>query len=101
MSRTTRFAWSARLHLWSDHTRLCGQTTRAPEARVSAPKSRSHELVLQHIEAELVGGRLGVGARLPGERALAELVGVSRASGREAIKALEAMGIVRTGVGSR
>lgn len=63
-------------------------------------KSRSHEVVLQQIEADLLAGRLAIGERLLGERALAEQLGVSRASVREAIRVLEAIGIVRTGVGS-
>ncbi|WP_026552704.1 FCD domain-containing protein [Arthrobacter sp. H20] len=61
---------------------------------------RNHELVLAWIEAELAAGRLAVGQRLPGERAVAEQLNVSRASAREGIRVLEAMGVVRAGVGS-
>lgn len=61
---------------------------------------RTHEIVLQRIEDDLAAGRIGVGQRLPGERGLAEEMGVSRASVREAIRVLEAMGLVRTAVGS-
>lgn len=61
---------------------------------------RAHELVLARIEADLAAGRWALGERLPGERALAEQLGVSRPSVREAIRVLEAMGIVRTAVGS-
>jgi len=61
---------------------------------------RAHELVLQRIERDLAAGALGVGDRLPGERALAEDLSVSRSSVREAIRVLEAMGVVRTAVGS-
>ncbi|TDE08881.1 FadR/GntR family transcriptional regulator [Jiangella asiatica] len=61
---------------------------------------RTYELVLRQIEADLAAGRLRLGDRLPGERALASLLGVSRPSVREAIRVLEAMGVVRTGVGS-
>jgi GntR family transcriptional repressor for pyruvate dehydrogenase complex len=61
---------------------------------------RRHEAVVRHVEAELDAGRLPVGGRLPGERALAEQLGVSRASVREGIRVLEAMGVVRTAVGS-
>jgi len=67
---------------------------------VPAPRERTHELVVRRIEAELSGGRITLGERLPGERGLAEQLGVSRASVREAIRVLEAMGIVRTTVGS-
>lgn len=50
--------------------------------------------------AELVqSGRLPLGSRLPAERRLAEMLRVSRPSIRQAIKALEAMGIVVCRVG--
>lgn len=61
---------------------------------------RTHEKVLARIEADLAAGRWALGERLPGERALAEQLGVSRPSVREAIRILEAMGIIRTAVGS-
>lgn len=63
-------------------------------------RSRMHEVVVRHVEDELVAGRLPVGGRLPAERALAEQLGVSRPSVREGIRILEAMGLVRTAVGS-
>jgi GntR family transcriptional repressor for pyruvate dehydrogenase complex len=61
---------------------------------------RTHERVLEHLESELASGRLGVGDRLPGERAMAEQLAVSRPSVREALRVLEAMGIIKTSVGS-
>ncbi|MFE4836718.1 FadR/GntR family transcriptional regulator [Arthrobacter sp. NPDC056691] len=61
---------------------------------------RTHQLVLRWIEDQLSGGQLAVGGRLPAERTLAEKLGVSRTSVREAIRVLEAMGVVRAGVGS-
>ena len=61
---------------------------------------RTHQLVLHWIEDQLSGGQLSVGGRLPAERSLAEQLGVSRTSVREAIRILEAMGVVRAGVGS-
>ncbi|MFJ3403281.1 FadR/GntR family transcriptional regulator [Promicromonospora sp. NPDC090134] len=61
---------------------------------------RTHERVLAQIEAGLTAGKWSIGERLPAERALAEQLGVSRPSVREAIRILEAMGIVRTAVGS-
>jgi GntR family transcriptional regulator, transcriptional repressor for pyruvate dehydrogenase complex len=61
---------------------------------------RAHELVLERIERDLSAGTLAVGDRLPGERSLAEGLSVSRSSVREAIRVLEAMGVVRTAVGS-
>jgi GntR family transcriptional regulator, transcriptional repressor for pyruvate dehydrogenase complex len=61
---------------------------------------RTHETVLAWIERELGAGRLRLGDRLPGERALAERIGVSRPSVREGLRVLEAMGVLRTAVGS-
>jgi GntR family transcriptional regulator, transcriptional repressor for pyruvate dehydrogenase complex len=61
---------------------------------------RAHELVLERIERDLVAGTLTVGDRLPAERSLAESLSVSRASVREAIRVLEAMGVIRTAAGS-
>ncbi|UZX04469.1 FadR family transcriptional regulator [Arthrobacter sp. CDRTa11] len=61
---------------------------------------RTHQLVLHWIERQLSEGRLTVGGRLPAERTLAEQLQVSRTSVREAIRILEAMGVVRAGVGS-
>ena len=67
---------------------------------MAAARTRLHEAVVGYIEGELESGRLPVGGRLPGERALAERLGVSRASVREGLRVLEAMGVVRTAVGS-
>ncbi|HEY3509661.1 MAG TPA: GntR family transcriptional regulator, partial [Kribbella sp.] len=61
---------------------------------------KNYELVLHRVEADLAAGRLRVGGRLPGERALAEQLGISRPSVREAVRVLEAMGVVRTATGS-
>lgn len=61
---------------------------------------RAYEQVLERIEQDLLSGLVDVGGRLPPERALSERYGVSRASVREAIKVLEAMGVIRTNVGS-
>jgi GntR family transcriptional regulator, transcriptional repressor for pyruvate dehydrogenase complex len=63
-------------------------------------RERTHEIVLRRIEEDLAAGRLALGHRLPAERQLAEQLGVSRPSVREAIRVLEAMGIVRTAAGS-
>ena len=62
--------------------------------------TRSYQTVLSRIETDLAAGRLEIGGRLPGERVLAERYGVSRSSVREAIRVLEAMGLIRTATGS-
>ncbi|ADB33332.1 GntR domain protein [Kribbella flavida DSM 17836] len=61
---------------------------------------KNYELVLQQVEADLAAGRLRLGGRLPGERSLAEQLGISRPSVREAVRVLEALGVVRTATGS-
>jgi GntR family transcriptional repressor for pyruvate dehydrogenase complex len=61
---------------------------------------KNYELVLNRVEADLAAGRLRLGERLPGERTLAEQLGISRPSVREAVRVLEAMGVVRTATGS-
>ena len=63
-------------------------------------RSRSHELVLDQIEEQILAGALRVGDRLPGERDLASHLQVSRSAVREAIRGLEAQGVVRSSVGS-
>ena len=62
--------------------------------------ARAYESVLNSIEADLRAGRIKLGDQLPGERALAETHGISRASVRDAIRILDAMGVVRTSTGS-
>jgi len=66
----------------------------APVSRV-----RTYELVLQRIETQIVSGALRAGQRLPPERELAEMLGVSRPAVREALRVLEAQGVVRSQVG--
>ncbi|ASR39711.1 hypothetical protein BAY61_27470 [Prauserella marina] len=63
-------------------------------------KVRTHEQVLAQIEQRILDGRLRVGEKLPSERELVEALGVSRTSVREALRALEAMGIIEANVGS-
>ncbi|MER5639110.1 FadR/GntR family transcriptional regulator [Kitasatospora sp. NPDC002227] len=64
------------------------------------PRTRTYELVLARIEEQFLTGRLRVGDRLPPERELVELLGVSRAAIREALRVLEAQGVVRSKVGT-
>lgn len=63
-------------------------------------RSRAYELVVDQIEEQILSGALRVGERLPGERDLAARLEVSRAAVREAIRTLEAQGVVRSSVGS-
>jgi DNA-binding FadR family transcriptional regulator len=57
---------------------------------------RAFEAVCDRIRREVAAGRLVPGDRLPAERTLAEQFGVSRTAVREALKTLEAAGIVQT-----
>lgn len=61
---------------------------------------RAWQQVLEHIESDLLQGRLRPGDRLPGERALASDLGVGRSSVREAFRVLEVLGLIRTASGS-
>jgi GntR family transcriptional repressor for pyruvate dehydrogenase complex len=57
---------------------------------------RVSEKVAAQLKKVISEGLFKVGARLPAERELAELMGVSRASVREAIQMLELQGLVET-----
>lgn len=61
---------------------------------------RAWRTVLEHIERDLLDGRLGPGDRLPSERELSADLGVGRSSVREALRVLEVMGLIRTATGS-
>lgn len=56
--------------------------------------------IVEHIESEIICGWLRKGDKLPTERKMAEDMSVSRATVREAVKALETMGIVVSVQGS-
>jgi GntR family transcriptional regulator, transcriptional repressor for pyruvate dehydrogenase complex len=72
---------------------------RMADKSAQEPQSRAHEQVLSFVEDGIATGRLRVGDRLPAERDFATQLGVSRASVREAVRTLEAMGVVRTTAG--
>ncbi|MFK4851408.1 FadR/GntR family transcriptional regulator [Microbacterium sp. ZW T6_19] len=61
---------------------------------------RAWRIVLEHIERDLLAGRLGPGDRLASERDLSADLGVGRSSVREALRVLEVMGLIRTATGS-
>ncbi|MCU7478871.1 GntR family transcriptional regulator [Cutibacterium acnes 21G] len=56
-------------------------------------------VVMRHIDDEILAGRWVNGSRLPPERELAASLSVSRGAVREAIRALEAQGILSSGTG--
>lgn len=63
-------------------------------------KVRAFEQVLAQIEQQILSGQLRSGDRLPGERQLSEMLGVSRPSVREAFRVLEALEILRARTGN-
>ncbi|AGF71172.1 FadR/GntR family transcriptional regulator [Corynebacterium halotolerans] len=64
------------------------------------PAPRTYTIVLDWLEEQLRTGEISVGDKLPSERLLAEKFEISRASVREAIRILDAMGLVRSSTGS-
>jgi GntR family transcriptional repressor for pyruvate dehydrogenase complex len=63
-------------------------------------RMRTHEQVVAEIEHRLVVGTLKAGDRLPPERQFAEALGVSRGAVREALRILEAIGVVEAATGT-
>jgi DNA-binding FadR family transcriptional regulator len=61
---------------------------------------RLYRQVADQIRSQIEHGRLAVGERLPGERELAEELGVSRPTIREALIALEVEGLIHIRMGS-
>lgn len=57
-------------------------------------RARVHELIIEQIEDRIRHGELQRGDRLPSERQLSQLLGVSRPSVREALHFLEALGVI-------
>ena len=55
-------------------------------------KEKPYQLVIDHVRGEILHGNLKPGDRLPGERELAEQLGISRNSVREGLRILENMG---------
>ena len=70
------------------------------DGAVTEHPRRSYDLLLENIEADLRSGAISLGDQLPGERTLAETYGISRASVREGIRILDAMGVLRSSSGS-
>ncbi|MBP6525729.1 MAG: FadR family transcriptional regulator [Dermatophilaceae bacterium] len=66
----------------------------------TAPGIRAFEVVLTWVDERILAGELGVGDHLPAERELARMLDVSRAAVREAIRTLQAQGVVRSSVGA-
>ena len=63
--------------------------------------ARASSSIADQIRQAIVTGKLDQGERLPPERELAEQFGVSRVTVRDALRALEAMGLIEVRVGAR
>jgi GntR family transcriptional repressor for pyruvate dehydrogenase complex len=62
-------------------------------------KTRVSEGIIEQIRDLITSGRLRPGDRLPAERDLAKILDVGRSTVREAIRALESLGILETRAG--
>ncbi len=62
---------------------------------VTSPRWRAFHSLSERIRQDIFEGRSRPGDRLPGERALADEFGISRAAVREALRTLEIQGLVR------
>lgn len=71
--------------------------TAADEGRTGL---RAYQVVLRWVDEQVLGGHLAVGDTLPAERELARMLTVSRSAVREAVRTLEAQGVVRSTVGA-
>ena len=63
--------------------------------------ARASSAIADQIRTAIVTGRLQEGGRLSPERELAEQFGVSRVTVRDALRSLEAMGLIEVRVGAR
>lgn len=63
--------------------------------------ARASSAIADQIRTAIVTGQIAPGERLPPERELAEQFGVSRVTVRDALRALEATGLIEVKVGAR
>ena len=74
-------------HIWSDRSELLNKMPTVSN------------IAAQTLQRRILDGQYAAGAALPGQRELAENLGISRASLREAISTLEALGMLRSAPG--
>ncbi len=72
----------------------------AEDPFVKARRVRSFDDVVDQVRTAIIDGSILAGERLPSERQLAEQFGVSRATLREALRALEAVGLIEIRLGA-
>jgi DNA-binding FadR family transcriptional regulator len=66
-----------------------------------AKQNRVFDDVVDQVEGAIIAGRLHEGAKLPPERSLQEIFGVSRGTLREALRVLEHRGLLRIQTGTK
>ncbi|MGB7448667.1 MAG: FCD domain-containing protein [Ornithinimicrobium sp.] len=66
----------------------------------AAPTRSPSDSVVNSLLTHILGGTMSAGDRLPPERKLVEILGVGRSAVREAMAALEVLGVVETRAGS-
>src|SRR5213595_456802 len=96
-----------RLPRWYDH-RTMAPTTQEPlftpavtPAFAPIRPTRASSDVIAQIRRAILSGQYRPGDRLPTERDMAQQFGVSRVTVRDALRALEAHGLVRVKVGGQ
>lgn len=63
-------------------------------AKAETTTERTYQKIARHLKGQITAGKYELGDRLPAERELAAKLGVSRASLREALLALEIAGVI-------
>jgi GntR family transcriptional repressor for pyruvate dehydrogenase complex len=63
-------------------------------------QAKSYTKVIEYIKNQIREGKLAIGGRLPAERELSEMLGISRNSVREAIRTLDIMGVISSQQGA-
>jgi GntR family transcriptional repressor for pyruvate dehydrogenase complex len=77
-----------------------GSTTHAPDMFSPVSVGRVSQVIVDQIKLLIRDGRLQPGDRLPSERELCQRFGVSRVTMREALRVLEATGLLTIRVGA-
>ncbi len=63
-------------------------------------QEKSYMRVIEYIKKQIRNGELNIGGKLPAERELSEILGISRNSVREAIRTLDIMGVISSQQGA-
>lgn len=63
-------------------------------------RQKSYTRVIEYIKEQIRSGNLAVGSKLPAERDLSAILGISRNSVREAIRTLDIMGVITSQQGA-